>query len=53
VNNVVAAAKSRCPHGDRVRQQIPQTATKAHGQKKCEVQAGSIPRPEQQRTASG
>jgi hypothetical protein len=43
VNNVAAAAKSRCPHGDRARQQVPQTVTR-RGQQKCEVQRGLGPK---------
>jgi hypothetical protein len=45
VNNVAAAAKSRCPHGDRARQQVPQTATKCV-QQKYEVQRGLGPKAE-------
>jgi hypothetical protein len=43
VNNVATAARSRCPHGDRARQQVPQTATKCV-QQKYEVQRGRGPK---------
>jgi hypothetical protein len=57
VNNVAAAAKSRCPHGDRARQQVPQTATKVRATKiRSATRArsqGRGERAEQQRSALG